>query len=220
MAPGGIRWPLGERRRFPSWDDVCRLLHRTRRPFVDCNRGRRRTVLVNVADKAKSAFVQRADEALVVAAVAERPPCCADAGAQRRLRDDAALPNHVDQFVLADDPIAVANQVNEQIEHLRLDVNGRAGASQLLPRDVDVEIGEAEIQSSPLIIALPRQSLGRPQAATCQIVGGYSGCTIPLRPLSQRFSDLWLRSRFYKRSRRSACASANIRKKRANAAIA
>src|SRR5262245_10541770 len=62
---------------------------------------------------------------------------------------------------------------------------------------------------------LPRQSLGRRRATTCQIVGGYgNGCTIPLRPLSQRFSDLWLRSRFYNRSRRSACASANIRKKR------
>src|SRR5262249_3295239 len=50
-------------------------------------------------------------------------------------------------------PIAVANQVNEQIEHLRLDVNDRAGASQLLPRNVDLEIAEAEIQGSPLTIA-------------------------------------------------------------------
>src|SRR5262249_49142295 len=61
----------------------------------------------------------------------------------------------------------------------------------------------------------PRQSLGRRRATTCQIVGGYNnGCTIPLRPVSQWFSDLRLRSRFYNHSRRSACASANIRKKR------
>src|SRR5262245_57581696 len=92
-------------------------------------------------------------------------------------------------------------------------MNDRAGASQLLPRNVDLEIAEAEIQGSPLTIA--RQSLGRRGAATCQIVDGYrNGCTIPLRPLSQRFSDLWLRSRYYNRSRRSTCASANIRKKR------
>ena len=61
-----------------------------------------------------------------------------------------ALPNRVEQLVLADDSIAVANEVNKQIEHLRLDVNYRAGAPQLLPCEVDVEIGEAEIQSAPL----------------------------------------------------------------------
>ena len=61
----------------------------------------------------------------------------------------APVPNRVDQLVLADDPIAVPNKVNEQIEHLRLDVNNRAGAPQLVSRDVDLEIGEAEIQSGP-----------------------------------------------------------------------
>src|SRR6266508_5286048 len=108
---------------------------------------RRRDTLLDVTNETKATLVQRANEALVVAAVAERAPCRADSGAQRRLRDDAALPNHVDQLVLADDPIAVANQVNEQIEYLRLDMNDRPGAPQLLPRDVDLEIGEAEVQS-------------------------------------------------------------------------
>jgi hypothetical protein len=90
--------------------------------------------------------VQRANQVLVVAAVAERAPCRADAGAERRVRDDAALPNRVDQLVPADDPIAIPNKVNEQIEHLRLDVNNRGGPPQLLPRDIDLEILEAEAQ--------------------------------------------------------------------------
>jgi hypothetical protein len=30
-------------------------------------------------------------------------------------------------------------------------MNDRPGAPQLLPRDVDLEIGEAEVQSGPLI---------------------------------------------------------------------
>jgi len=64
---------------------------------------------LDVADETKSALVQRANEALVVATVAERAPCRADAGAERRLRDDAALPNRVEQLVLADDPMAVSN---------------------------------------------------------------------------------------------------------------
>src|SRR5262245_50978784 len=151
IPSSGIGWPVRERRRFAGRHDVRGVLDRTWRSFLHDDSGRRGRVVVNVADKTKSALVQRAYEALVAAAVAERAPCRADAGAQRRLRDDAALPNHVDQLVLADDPIAVANQVNEQIEHLRLEVNDGAGAPQLVARDVDLEIGEAEIQGGPLM---------------------------------------------------------------------
>ena len=52
----------------------------------------------------------------------------------------------INSFLL-DDPVSVPNEVNEQIEYLRLGVNDRTGAPQLLPRDVDLEIGEAEVQS-------------------------------------------------------------------------
>jgi len=128
ISSSRVRCPVGERRRFAGWHDVRRGLDRPRRSFLNYNSGRRGRVVVNVADKTKSALVQRAYEALVAAAVAERAPCRADAGAQRRLRDDAALPNHVDELVLADDPIAVANEVNEQVEYLRLDMNDRPGA--------------------------------------------------------------------------------------------
>ena len=40
----------------------------------------------------------------------------------------------------ADNPVAVLNQVNEQVEDLRLDVDSFAGAPQLLPRSIDLEI--------------------------------------------------------------------------------
>ena len=65
----------------------------------------------------------RANAALVLSAVADRAPRRADAGAERRLRNDAALPDRVDQLVLAHDPVAVANQMDQQIEYLRLDGN-------------------------------------------------------------------------------------------------
>jgi hypothetical protein len=39
--------------------------------------------------------------------------------------------------------------MHEQIENLRLDMNDRAGAPQLVARDINLEIGEAEVQSSP-----------------------------------------------------------------------
>ena len=112
-------------------------------------RSQRGAILLDVADETKPALVQRAYEALVVAAVAERAPCRADAGAQRRLRDDAALPNRVEQLVLADGSMTVANEINKQVEHLRLDVNDRAGAPQLLSRHIDLEFGKAKIQGGP-----------------------------------------------------------------------
>src|SRR5262249_61071761 len=85
----------------------------------------------------------------VVAAVAERASRRADTGTQRRLRDDAALPDRVEQLILADRSITIANEIDQQVEHLRLDVNDRVGAPQLLPRHIDLEFGEAKIQSSP-----------------------------------------------------------------------
>jgi hypothetical protein len=66
--------------------------------------------------------------------------------------------NRVDQLVLADNPIAVANEVNEQIEHLRLGMNNCAGTPLLPPRDIDLEIGEAEFQSGLLAAAANSES--------------------------------------------------------------
>src|SRR5262252_3675346 len=108
-----------------------------------------RGAVIDIADEAKPALVECANEALVVAAVAERAPRGADEGAQRRLRDDAALPHRIDQLVLADDAIAVANQVNQEIEHLRLDVNDRARVSQLMACNINLEIRETEDQATP-----------------------------------------------------------------------
>ena len=105
--------------------------------------GRRRAVTFDVTDETKPTLVQRANETLVIAAVAERAPGRADARAQRRLRDDASLPNRLEELVLAHDSIAVADEVNKEVEHLRLDVNDRAGVPHLLSCEVDLEIGEA-----------------------------------------------------------------------------
>jgi hypothetical protein len=75
--------------------------------------GHRRRSLLDFADEAKSALMQRADQSLIVAVVAQSAPRRTDSGAERRLRDDAAVPNRLDQLVLAHDPVAVLNEVNE-----------------------------------------------------------------------------------------------------------
>ena len=48
-------------------------------------------------------------------------------------RDDAAAPDRGDQIVLADDAVAVLHQVDQQVEHLRLDGDGVGAAPQLAP---------------------------------------------------------------------------------------
>src|SRR5262245_37259627 len=112
---------------------------------------RRRAIALDVTDEAKPTLMQGANETLVVAAVAERTPCGADSGSERRLRHHAALPNRVEQLVFADDSIAVANEVNKEVKHLRLDVNNAASTPQFLPCEIDLELGEAEAQKAPLV---------------------------------------------------------------------
>src|SRR5258708_7010671 len=50
--------------------------------------------------------------------------------------DDAALPHALDQIVLADDAIAVLQQIEQQVEDLRLDRYRLAGPAEFPPRRV------------------------------------------------------------------------------------
>jgi hypothetical protein len=93
----------------------------------------------------------RSNEHLIGAIVADSTPCRADAGAERRLRDDAALPYDVGQLTLADDSIMIPNKVNEQIEDLRFDRNEFTPSPQFIPVHIDFKIAEAQIQGSPLL---------------------------------------------------------------------
>ena len=64
-------------------------------------------------DKPEATLIQRSDEFLFGPAIAYGPPGGADAGAQGRLRNGAAFPHGFDQLVLGDDPVVIANEVNE-----------------------------------------------------------------------------------------------------------
>jgi hypothetical protein len=99
----------------------------------------------DLADESESALMLGANEVLIVAAVAQRPPRSTDAGAERRLGDETTLPNCLDQLILAHDSVAMLDEVNDQIEDLRLDANNRAGSPQFMPRDIDFEACEAEV---------------------------------------------------------------------------
>ena len=86
--------------------------------------------------------MQRPNESLVGPVVAKRAPGAIDAAGERGLGDDPAIPDRLDQFILADDPIMIAHQVNDEIEDLRLDVNGQAKSAQFLLAEVDLELGK------------------------------------------------------------------------------
>ena len=86
--------------------------------------------------------MDRLDQRLPVAIVADRLPRGVDPAAQRGLRHDPSVPDGVQQFVLAHHTVAVAYQVHQQVVHLRLHVNDLTGTPQLLTTQVDLMAGE------------------------------------------------------------------------------
>ena len=108
-----------------------------------------RGLLLHLADEAESALVDRADHLLRAAVVADHAPRRADARVERRIRHHAALPHRLEQLVLADDAVAVLQQIGEHVEHLRLDRHGLPGAAQFLLHQVNLVSAEPEIQDLP-----------------------------------------------------------------------
>ena len=99
-------------------------------------------------------FVEGADELVATAAhgpdvalrfpvIAKGPTRRLDPTGQRRLTDEPATPHRIEQFLLGDHPVVVADQLVEHVEHLRLDPDHLGAASQFKPADVEHEIIEA-----------------------------------------------------------------------------
>ena len=84
--------------------------------------------------------MQCPNKKLICSVIAKYTPRAIDAAGERGFRDDPAIPDRVDQLILAHNPITVAHQVDDDIEHLRLDVDGHALASEFLLIKVDFEI--------------------------------------------------------------------------------
>ena len=98
-----------------------------------------------VADEAKALSRDGADHGLILAAVADRLARGIDPARQGGLGDDAAVPDRLDQIVLADDVVAIFDQVNQQIEHLRLDRHALAAAGQFAKVDIKHMVGKEKL---------------------------------------------------------------------------
>ena len=59
--------------------------------------------------------------------------------------NDPTVPDGGDQIVLTDDPVTVPNQINQQVEHLRLDGNERRPPIQLATIGINAVIGKREV---------------------------------------------------------------------------
>src|SRR6266700_3905479 len=103
--------------------------------------------MIDRSDKAETPLMERPNQTLLDSIVADGAPRRTDAGAQRCLGDAAALPNGLDELVLAHKSITAPNEVNQQVEHLRLDADDLTASAQLMLPQIDFELGEAEIQN-------------------------------------------------------------------------
>ena len=105
--------------------------------------GRRRCVVGDGADELVSAAAHRPDEALRFAVVAERPPGRLDPAGQRRLTDEPPAPDRVEQLFFGDAPLVVADELGQDVEHLRLDADHLVTVAQFVALGVEDETVEA-----------------------------------------------------------------------------
>jgi hypothetical protein len=88
--------------------------------------------LRNVGSEAVAAAVDRLDDRAAAAVVADRPPDRRDAAGQDRLRHRCAAPDGIEQLALGGDPLAVAHQVQQDVEGLVLELDRRAVSPELI----------------------------------------------------------------------------------------
>jgi hypothetical protein len=73
---------------------------------------------LHLSDETKALARQCLDQALFLTGIADRTADGIQACRKRRIGNDAAVPNGVDEVVLANDALSVVDQVIEQVEYL------------------------------------------------------------------------------------------------------
>ena len=114
----------------------------------------------HVAHEAEALARDGADQLLVLAAVAYGLARGVDATGQGRIRHDPPAPDRGDEIVLADDAVAALQQVQQQVEDLRLDRDGLGAATQLAPVGIKHMIGKEKLHVVALV-STPQADLMR-----------------------------------------------------------
>jgi hypothetical protein len=110
-------------------------------------------LLVHNSDEAKALARNGTDQLLFLAVVTDRRSRGVDAAGQRRFRYDAPLPHRSNEIILANDAIAILQQIDQQVEYLRFDGNGLRTAAQLTPVGIEPVISKDKLHVVPQISA-------------------------------------------------------------------
>ena len=105
---------------------------------------------LKVADKANALPRVGLDQDLILAGVADGFPSSGDAGAERRFRNDAAVPNRSNQVVPAHHAITVLQKIKQEIENLRFHGDRFGVARELALVTVENAAGEDELHRNSL----------------------------------------------------------------------
>jgi hypothetical protein len=110
--------------------------------------------------------VRSRDDALAPPVVTDRAARRLDAARQRRLAHETVAPHRVEQLLLAHDAVGVRHEVDQHVEHLRLDRHPDTSAVQLVPIEIELGIAEGEdhglLGSQRGVMVASRFQLGRP----------------------------------------------------------
>ena len=107
---------------------------------------------LQVAHKADALSGIGLDQDLILTGVADGFPRSGDAGAERRFRNDAAVPYRSDQVVPAHHAIAVLQKVKQEIENLGFHGDGFGVARELALVTVEHTAGEDELHRNSLTL--------------------------------------------------------------------
>src|SRR5262249_18962371 len=108
------------------------------------------------SDEAETPAMEGANQALLLASVADRPTRSIDPAGKRRFRHGSATPDRGQQIVLAHYTFAVINQKQEKIKNLRFDLLQVPSSAQLPPMSVNGIVFENQQQLS---VPSPRDRL-------------------------------------------------------------
>src|SRR5262245_22255979 len=112
--------------------------------MVDAIGSGKHVQLARSAHEAEPAASHGLDQSLFGTTVADGPTGGAHPARDRLVRDDPAVPDDLDQFVLADDAVPVPDEVGQDVEDLRFNVRGFAKAMQLTPVAIELAVREGE----------------------------------------------------------------------------
>jgi hypothetical protein len=131
-----------------------------------------RNTLLHGGDKTIASAMKRLYEALVPPTIANGPACRRQPTGDSGLADKPAGPELCEDLFLGYKPVAVLDEIGEDIEHLRLELDELACIAQLVASDVQLIFLEGIDHRPAVRLASPGQICHAPQCPRSPPEGG------------------------------------------------